>query len=102
MTIAEYNEKYKILNEEYEKNIKSIKKEFAFSNNIVKTGDIIRDSYKIIKVEEVRWSTSTLNNVPSQCVYLGIELKIDLSPKKKKPLQSSVYQSNLEEIIKND
>ena len=92
MTKEEYNQQMKLAEALYQSNRKQIMKEFAFSNNTVKAGDIIEDHIGSIKVELVQFCK--VSSEFPECVYTGTELKKDRTPKAKEP-QRQVFQSNL-------
>ena len=50
MNKEEYLKAEKVLKEEFEEKRKQLAREFAYSNNPVKIGDIITDHYKTIRV----------------------------------------------------
>lgn len=55
-------------------------KEYCFSNNTVKVGDIFTDHYGSIRVEEIKALPSCTGR--HQCVYFGSELTKKLETKK--------------------
>ncbi len=66
---------------------------FAKANNPHKKGDIIADSTGSIIIEEIKVQRG-YNNVLPTCIYYGIELKKDGTPRVRQE-RRAVYQSNL-------
>lgn len=71
-------------------------KEFAFSNNPYKIGDVITDHFHTIKIEKIEVSVSNYPEYP-ECFYVGPSLDKRGNPKKRQN-DGGIYQSN---IIKN-
>ena len=65
-------------------------KEYALAQNPYKTGDVIRDHSCTIRIINIKTTTSF--SKPT-CVYKGIELKNDGTPKKARGLDSNVYST---------
>jgi hypothetical protein len=99
MIYEDYINKLKLLEKEYDYKKSNLAKEFAFSNNLYKEGDIITDHIKTIKIEQIRYTKNGMNNKP-ECVYDGPELKKDKTTKKErnigKELQGRIFQSNIQ------
>jgi len=96
MTQEEYKKKLLELQDEFTEKKKEVAKEYAFSNNPHKIGDIITDhSGSKLKIEKIKWSYGY--GAPA-CVYYGIELKKDLTPTKRQQ-NTSIHQSS---IISNE
>lgn len=99
MTITQYNEKLKTITEEFNKAKLIILKDFALSNNPHKIDDKITDHIGSIIIEKIQVTNTFYENRPSECVYIGPELKKDGSVKKKKNseeiIKRYVWQSNL-------
>jgi hypothetical protein len=94
MERKELEEKENELKLEYESKLKELKKQFAFLNNPYKIGDIFTDHIGCIKIETIKASFGLHNSysLPS-CVYFGVELKKDMTPKKNNPKRQA-WQSN--------
>ena len=90
--MQEYDSKMQLLESEFEAKKKELMKEFAFSNNPHQIGDIITDHIGSIKIEKIKWGKG-VNQFPS-CVYIGVELKKDLTPAKKQN-HTQIWQSYL-------
>ena len=73
--------------------LKSLAKEYAFSNNPYKIGDVVIDKIKTIKIEKIQFTLGGFQSTP-ECVYTGIELTKKGDPNKKGN-KRSVYQSNI-------
>ena len=81
MTEQEYREKLKELKSEYETKKSLLAREFAYSNNPYKIGDIITDDFSIIKIESFCYCDYVSGYLPN-VGYNGIELTKKLIPKK--------------------
>ena len=90
--MQEYDNEMQSLESEFEVKKKELMKEFAFSNNPHKIGDVVADHSGSIKIEKIKYGKS-ISNYPC-CVYIGIELKKDLTPAKKQN-HTQIWQSNL-------
>jgi hypothetical protein len=96
MTREEYDTKIKTLAKIHMANKRHVMREYAFANNPYKVGDIIEDHHHIIKIE--RYQAIDSWEYPS-CLYFGIELKKDLTPKKRQD-GIGMYQVNVKRKIK--
>lgn len=95
MTKEEYITQRNELLKKHESELKVIAKEFAFSNNPYKIGDIITDHVKSIKIQQIQWSfVSFSSDKLSECVYKGIQLLKNGKPSVKKT-GTYIYQSNI-------
>ncbi len=83
MTKEEYKIKAQELINNFETQKSLLAKEYAFANNSIKVGDIIKDHISSIKVEQIKYERASFLNEYPQCIYVGIELKKDLTPTKK-------------------
>jgi hypothetical protein len=72
-------------------------KEYALANNNIEIGDIVQDQICTISVDRI--TVAKTFSEFSECAYHGFELKKDLTPKKNRTI-STVYQSNIKNIIK--
>lgn len=99
MTVTEYQKQANFYQKEYEEKIRKLKKDFAVSNNPYKIGDIIKDHYQCIKIDNIKWKFAYYGNNAglSECVYIGPRLKKDLSPFKSGEI-GTICQSNIEEV----
>ena len=91
MNEYEFNTEIKKLQKKHIKEIRELYKKYAFSNNPYKIDDVISDHIGSIKIEEI--SVCIINGIPS-CVYYGVELKKDGTPKKGQKYRT-VYQVNI-------
>ena len=97
MNIDEYIKAEKTLKEEFEGKKKQLLKEFAFSNNPVKIGDIITDHYKTIRVEKLLWGYNF--GTPFSCMfYRGTRLTKNGQPAKREAEDNRVAQADIREI----
>lgn len=94
MTRQEYEQRKKILKQEYDHNLYVLDKEYAMANNPYKIGDIIEDHIGRIKIEKISFGYTFPHETPG-CIYYGIELKKDGTPKKQQDPDRVVYQSNI-------
>ena len=92
MNIDEYKEKLKFLEKEFELKKGELNKTYALMNNPYKVGDVVKDHIGSIKIETIL--TTTTNGIPC-CVYYGMELKKDLTPKKNGE-KRNLWQVNIE------
>ena len=69
MTKEEYNKKKTAIDTRHQLERNALMKEFAFSNNPVKIGDIITDHMESIKVEAIGVTNGRM--YPS-CTYIGL------------------------------
>lgn len=92
-TLENYQKEVKKIEDEKELKIRELMREFAIANNPYKKGDIITDHIGSIIMESFKIYRPSYNSLPS-CVYYGIELKKDGTPRvrqEKRPL----YQINI-------
>lgn len=97
MNKEEYLKAKKVLEEEFEEKKKQLAKEFAFSNNDVKIGDIITDHYKTIRVEKFLWGYDFVSHMPCMC-YLGVRLTKKGEPVKREADDNRISQTHIREI----
>ena len=96
MNKEEYIKAEKALKEEFEEKRKQLAREFAYSNNPVKIGDIITDHCKTIRVEKLLWTRNFCN--PPCMVYRGVRLTKKGEPSKRNTYDDTVGQMNIREI----
>lgn len=96
MNKEEYLKAKKVLEEEFEEKKKQLAKEFASSNNPVKIDDVIKDHYKIIRVEKFFLAT-TFKGTPI-LKYRGTRLTAKGEPAKREKDDNAIYQNNITEI----
>ena len=97
MNKEEYLKAKKALEEECEIKKKHLAREFAYSNNPVKIGDIITDNYKTIRVEKLLWGYNI--GTPFSCMYYrGTRLTKNGQPAKREAEDNSVAQTDIQEI----
>ena len=94
-----YDNKAKALNIKHEAERNNLQREFAFTNNSVKAGDIVTDHTSTIRVEQIKWcktvwGASGAYKYPS-CVYCGQKLTKEGKPFKNNKTDK-VYQCNVE------
>jgi hypothetical protein len=81
MTEADYKIEMAKIETERRQKREEVMKKFAFENNTVKSGDKFTDHIGTIVVEQIKATLPSLSEFPS-CMYFGIELKKDGTPKK--------------------
>lgn len=96
MNKEEFLKAEKALKEEFEEKMKQLAREFTFSNNPVKVGDVITDHYKTIRVEKLLWTRNFGN--PPYMVYSGTRLNKNGQPAKREADNNMVAQKNIKEI----
>lgn len=98
MTLDEYNQKLKDTEARHKVEIREIQKEYAFSNNNVKIGDVITNKCgdTTIVVEKVQLTVFLRE---PECVYSGKRLRKDGMPYKNGEVEY-IHQSNLKESTK--
>ena len=96
MTEEEYEAKRTFIQKEYNNKLKALNKECASSNNPYKIGDVITDHYHTIRIERIGLSSHKAHNDMPQCVYRGVELKKDGTPKKRQ-VDTVMFQCNVKE-----
>lgn len=95
-----YEQKLVELRERHKQEISTLKREYAHANSPYKIGDIIQDnSNNIIKIEKLNVSFEPNDHV--ECVYLGTELKKDLTPKKSGK-KINIWQSYIVKKLENN
>ena len=80
MTLEEYKENLKHLNEKFNKDKRDLDTQYALSNKRFLKGDIIKNHNYTILIDEYKLGRD-FNGIPYM-VYYGLELKKDLTPKK--------------------
>ena len=93
MDLNEYKNLRQAIRERAKTEEMELAREYAYSNNTVKIGDIITDHIGSIKVEKIQWGFAFSRDY-SECIYTGIELKKDKTPTKRGN-KRQIYQSNL-------
>lgn len=95
MTPEEYKEKLEKLKTDFEINKRNLAKEYAFSHNTYKIGDVITNGVNCIKIDKIKYSMGRFGSLP-ECVYEGPLLKKDLTERKDKQL-GCVYYSHIKD-----
>ena len=97
MTPEEYRDRLEALNKEVAQKKNELYKEYAFANNPYKIDDIISDGIDTIKIESIAAGFAFLCPEPT-CVYSGISLKKDLTPKKSGD-KENIWQSRVKQKL---
>lgn len=95
MSEQEYKQKLSDLKNQFDKDKQKIDREYALSKNPYKIGDIVKDHHSILKIESVKWGYC-YGGV--DCIFKGVELKIDLTPSKKQ-LNTEMWLDNVKEKL---
>lgn len=95
MTYQEYLKKEKLLREQAQIKQLELDKEFAFSNSVVKIGDVFTDHMGSIRVTRIIFGKQY--SLKPMCVYIGNELKKNLTSKKSDAYRQA-WQSNASDI----
>lgn len=93
MDIEEYKNRKAAIEHDYNKRLKALAMECAFSNSSVISGDIVTDHIGSVLVDHVKFSFSPTSGIPA-CVYYGVELTKKLQPKKSGRVRG-VWQTNV-------
>jgi hypothetical protein len=97
MDIEEYENKKSVIEHDYNRRLKALAMDYAFSNSSVIAGDIVTDHIGSVLVDHVKFSMSSLSGEPT-CVYYGVELTKKMQPKKagkvRGVLQGNLLESN--------
>jgi len=96
MNKEEYLSKQKELDNRIKLERFNLMKEYAYSNNLVKIGDIIKDHSTIIEVDKIQMSRFLDHEVPV-LEYYGKKIKKD-GKFFKDNSREGIHQSNLKEI----
>ncbi len=97
MTEQEYTERLARLEKEHQRAKSKLVREYALINNPYKVGDVLEDHYHTIKVEAMIPQYSS--NGFGEMLYVGVDLKKDLTPKKTQT-GKHMYQENVKRKIK--
>lgn len=97
MNKEEYLKVKKALEAEFEEKKKQLAREFAYSNNDVKIGDIITDHYKTIRVEKFLWGYDFFSHMPCM-FYRGTRLTKNGQLAKREAEDNRVAQTDIREI----
>lgn len=97
MSEEEYNEQLAKLKQELKRREEVLAKTYAYANNPVFIGDIVTDHVTTIKVQKI----GIYRSLYPSCFYIGVELKKDLTPKKRQE-NTTIYQCNIVKIDKGN
>lgn len=92
MTLDYLNQQIVAIQQESEKKIKSLQRDYAFANNPYKVGDLFTDSIGTIRIEEIKWALNGYRTAPS-CVYIGTIINKNGQPNKRGEKRKA-YQIN--------
>lgn len=92
----EYKKRVAEMEARHKKESDDLAEEYAKANNPYKVGDILTDGGdRTIQVDRIRYSRGTTWGGYSEfpfCVYEGLRLKKDLTPRKVSPFRDSISQ----------
>ena len=97
MTLEEFQQKTEIINKDRDKKWLDLCKDYAFTNNPYKVGDILEDHYQIIKIESIKLS---ITRESACCIYIGPQLRMKTLEPYKNGAKSTMYQLNVKQKIK--
>ncbi len=92
-SLEDYKARIAEIEKEAEDKKKAFMMEVANANNTYKKGDIVSDGTTTLQVEVIKVARGWANELPC-CVYYGIELKKDSTPKIRQSGEG-VYQRNI-------
>jgi hypothetical protein len=69
--------------------------QFALANNPYKIGDIVTDHIGSLLIEKIKVRNQYNYNKLPDCLYFGIELKKDGTPKIRQDKDRRIFQSNI-------
>lgn len=93
MTQEQYLLQKQALQEDFDRRVRMLNQEHAFSNNPYKIGDVVTDHQDTIRIEKITWCFTFGQKFP-ECKYYGPTLKKDLTPTLNGN-RRDVYQSNI-------
>lgn len=97
MTPEQLKEKVKQLTAKFESDKFELCKEYAISHNPFKEGDIVTDSVGSILIDTIQYTKISSTGALPECVYGGLELKKDKTPRKdgsrRRVYQSQVFET---------
>lgn len=93
MTYEEYKEKLNEITLEFNNKVGKLKKEYIMTNTKYNIGDIVEDHIGKIKIEKIKIFYDGFSSELG-CVYYGVDLKKDNTPKKYQT-HTAVYFSNV-------
>lgn len=99
MTKEEYKTKLDELEHEFSIKKQQLARNYAYSNNTYKIGDVISDHATTLKITGMSW-TFGYSYVPAYIVYRGIELTKNGEPKKRQN-NTVIRQTNIKTNGKN-
>lgn len=100
MNIEELENQLASLNNEFELKKKMLFREFCFSNNPYKIGEIFEDHIGKILIEKIMFSEFRLGGSLPCCYYYGLELKKDGSLRKDGSKRQASQSNDIKLTIK--
>lgn len=93
MTLTEYENGIKEIEENAKLKNDILTRDFCFSNNPHKVGDIIKDHVISMRIEKIKFQYGYYGS-PPQCVYYGVIINKDGTDRKKNG-EGCIAQSNI-------
>jgi hypothetical protein len=93
MNLEDYNNQKRDIERQAQKDKTALIIKFVDLNNQYKIGDIVTDHIGSIRYDELKYTITGSENIPTP-IYIGIELKKDGTPKKRVVIRN-VYGSNV-------
>ena len=94
MTKEEFTLEKIQIDKERDEKYTSLCSKYATIHNPYKVGDIVKDHVGSVKIEKISFTIQYGTNIP-YCIYFGLELKKDLTPRKGLS-KRSVHQINVQ------
>ena len=96
MRKEKYKKELNIIEEIYSEAKKKLAKEYAFSNNPYKVGDVIQTHFETGKIVNIKWSYGYIAGLPSFCVYKCENITKKGTINKRKPF-CCIYQTDIKD-----
>jgi hypothetical protein len=93
MKEQEYKDKLKELEEKFIMDKKSLAKEYAFSNALLRVGENASSNTETIKIDHIKYSMGSFGSLP-EVVYYGVLLTKKGEPNKRGE-RAGIHQSHL-------
>lgn len=94
MNLETYKEKIKELEDELSNRKNILTRDYVFSNNPYKVGDIVSDAMGKIRIENIKYSYGIYSSDNPCAVYYGIVINKNGSESKRKEIRK-IYQHNV-------
>ncbi len=98
MTTGEFKKEMQLALNEYEKNKKRIVERYCLENSPYKIGDVFTDHIGSIRIEKIDFGTPSFSPYPC-CLYYGVELKKDRTPKKSGSKRHAWQSNDISKVL---